>query len=80
MTNHTKTHSFELSDLELAELVAGLDSLQRAGLHGDEICFPLRSRLRAALFPVVEAVVEAVEPIEAPSDPVDSSADVEPVN
>lgn len=41
----------EVSKDELAELIAGLDALQRADKHQAELTFPLRSRLRGMLFP-----------------------------
>lgn len=52
-------HSFEFAGVELAELIAGLDALQRSDKHTVEVCFPLRDRLRAALFPIA---VEAADP------------------
>lgn len=54
----------EVSKDELAELIAGLDALQRADKHTADLTFPLRSRLRGMLFPP-EAAAE--EPEEAPS-------------
>jgi hypothetical protein len=52
----------EVSREELAELVAGLDALQRADKHTAELSFPLRSRLRALLFPPEPEAGGAREP------------------
>lgn len=49
----------EVSKEELAELIAGLDALQRADKHRGEVTFPLRSRLRGMLFPPEPAPEEA---------------------
>lgn len=50
---HRNASDYDLafSHEELAELVAGLDAAQRTGTHTTEIAYPLRSRLRAILFP-----------------------------
>lgn len=76
-------YSFEFSELELTELVSGLDALQRADKHAGEVCFPLRNRLRAVLFPAVEEVeaaeqAPAIEIALEASEPVESSVSVEP--
>lgn len=52
---------------ELAELVASIDAAQRAEAHNAEVAFPLRSRLRAVLFPP-EAPAEPVPADDAPPD------------
>jgi hypothetical protein len=44
-------YDLAVSKDELAELVAALDSLQRADIHTADVLLPLRSRLRAVLFP-----------------------------
>lgn len=58
------THAVELNELELAELVAGLDALQRADKHASEVCFPLRNKLRALLFPELFEVAEEAPVVE----------------
>lgn len=58
-------YDLAFSHEELAELVAGLDALQRADKHTAELAFPLRSRLRGILFPPEEAPETIPEPVGA---------------
>jgi hypothetical protein len=78
-----------VSKEELAELVAGLDLLQRSDAHQAETTFPLRSRLRAALYPAEpeRPKLPAPEELPPPSDgakqelpPDEPGAPAEPTN